>query len=274
MNKFIITESSKNIRLLARQALDGQWKKATLAVIIYVVCIIAPILIIEFLFGSLNPENLEAIMYDTSAVDELYVGTFISSIYTMLVTGAFTFGMTLHFIQLVRSRVNDFGNVFSGFGYFFKTFGLYFMMSLFIYLWTLLLIVPGIIASIRYSQAFYILADDPTKGIMQCISESKELMKDNKAKFFCLQLSFIPWMLLAYLAFVVIAFAGGIVSALIPIIAIIVIIIGVLFFLAAICVITAYMMGASVIFYEMVTGRLRAAGSVPPIDGESFDPRN
>ena len=58
--------------------------------------------------------------------------------------------------------------------------------SLFIFLWSLLLIVPGIIAAIRYSQAFFILADDPSKGIRQCMDESKAMMNGNKMKYFCL----------------------------------------------------------------------------------------
>lgn len=269
MNNIIITESSSNIRLLARQALDGKWKKSTLAVIICVVCIAAPVIILEVLFGSLNPEALEAAVYEA---EELTGGSVISSLYAMLVTGAFTMGVTMFFLQLIRQKTTDLGQVFAGFGHFFKSLGLYFMMSLFIFLWMLLLIVPGIIASYRYSQAFYILSDDPTKGVMQCIRESKELMKGNKGKIFCLELSFIPWVLLAYLAFFVIAIVGGLTCVAVPVVGIILMIAGILVYLVALCVIMAYMMGAETIFYEMVTGRLRAANSVPPTDRESYDP--
>ena len=44
-------------------------------------------------------------------------------------------------------------------------------MSLFIMLWSCLCYIPGIIAALRYSQAFYILAEDPNKGIRQCVNE-------------------------------------------------------------------------------------------------------
>lgn len=268
MNNIIITESSSNIRLLARQAMDGNWKKSTLAVIIYMVCIIAPVLILEFLFGSLNAESLEAVMYGT---EEITGGSMISSLYAFLVSGAFTMGMTMFFLQLIRQKTTDLGHVFSGFGYFFKSLGLYFMMSLFTTLWTLLLIVPGIIAAFRYSQAFYILADDPTKGVMQCIRESKEMMKGNKGKLFCLECSFIPWMLLAYLAFFIIVMAGGMICVALFGVGIVLMVVGIIVYLIAFCVITAYMMGAETIFYEMVTGKLRAANSVPPTERESYD---
>ena len=267
MNNIIVNEASSNIKYLARQAMDGSWKKATIAVVLYMVCILVPVIILEVLFGTLNPEYIESSMYyDTNAVAEMYAGSMISSIYSVLVEGAFTFVVTLFFIQLIRNKTTDLGNIFSGFGYFFKTLGLYFMMSLFIALWTLLLIVPGIIASIRYSQAFYILADDPSKGIMQCIRESKALMKGNKGKYFCLQLSFIPWMLLAYFAFVIIAVIGFVATEIFPAVGIVLIIAGVIVFMAALCVVAAYMMGAATVFYDMVTGRLRAANSLPPSD--------
>lgn len=272
MNNFIITESSSNIRLLARQALDGKWKMATLAFIIYVACITVPVIILEVIFGSLNPEALAAAVYETEELTSGSMISSISSLYAFLVTGAFTLGMTIFFLQLIRQKTTDLGHIFSGFGYYFKTLGLYFMISLFITLWMLLLIVPGIIASLRYSQAFYILADDPTKGVMQCIRESKELMKGNKGKIFCLQCSFIPWMLLAILPFVIIAVAGGIVSVAVPVLGVIIMILGILVYLVVLCVVSTYMMSAETIFYEMVTGRLRAANSIPPTECESYDP--
>ena len=70
--------------------------------------------------------------------------------------------------------------LFTGFDYFVKAALLRLVTSILILLWTLLFIVPGIIAAIRYSQAFYILADHPDKDIMECIEDSKYLMQGNK----------------------------------------------------------------------------------------------
>ena len=72
-----------------------------------------------------------------------------------------------------------------------KIFGLSLWMGLFIMLWSCLCYIPGIIAALRYSQAFYILAEDPNKGIRQCVNESKELMSGHLWEYFVLQLSFI-----------------------------------------------------------------------------------
>lgn len=65
-----------------------------------------------------------------------------------------------------------------------KIFGLSLWMGLFIMLWSCLCYIPGIIAALRYSQAFYILAEDPNKGIRQCVNESKELMSGHLWEFF------------------------------------------------------------------------------------------
>ena len=65
----------------------------------------------------------------------------------------------------------------------------------------LLLIVPGIIAVYRYALAPYLMAEDPEMGAMEAIEKSKELMKGNKWRLFCLQFSFIGWMLLSSLTF-------------------------------------------------------------------------
>jgi uncharacterized membrane protein len=70
------------------------------------------------------------------------------------------------------------------------------LMGIFVMLWSLLLVIPGIIKSISYSMSFYILAEDPSIGAMNAINESKRIMEGHKMEYFILQLSFIPWVLL------------------------------------------------------------------------------
>ncbi|MDB4205260.1 DUF975 family protein [Polaribacter sp.] len=64
-------------------------------------------------------------------------------------------------------------------------------MLLFTFLWTLLLIIPGIIAVLSYSMTFYILADNNSIGAMEAIDKSKKMMDGYKWKYFCLGLRFI-----------------------------------------------------------------------------------
>jgi len=72
-------------------------------------------------------------------------------------------------------------------------------MSLFILLWSLLLIIPGIIAALSYSMTFYILADDNSIGAMDAINKSKKMMYGYKWKYFCLGLRFLGWAILCIL---------------------------------------------------------------------------
>ena len=87
--------------------------------------------------------------------------------------------------------------LFIGFRRFWKSFVMYLLSSLFIILWSLLLVIPGVIAMFRYSMAFFIIADDEACGPLEAITRSKEIMKGNKWKFFCLNCRFIGWILLA-----------------------------------------------------------------------------
>lgn len=70
-----------------------------------------------------------------------------------------------------------------------------------ILLWTLLFIIPGIVASYSYAMTGYILAEDPDLTASQAIQRSKEMMRGNRWRLFCLQLSFIGWIILCLFTF-------------------------------------------------------------------------
>lgn len=66
-------------------------------------------------------------------------------------------------------------------------------------LWTLLLIVPGIIKGLSYSMAPYILLDNPELTPMEAINKSQEMMRGHKMDLFLMQLGFVGWILLSFL---------------------------------------------------------------------------
>ena len=74
-----------------------------------------------------------------------------------------------------------------------------FLRNLFTILWSLLLVIPGIIKSISYAMTPYIMAENPEMTAREAINESKRLMYGHKWELFCLELSFIGWYLLAAL---------------------------------------------------------------------------
>ncbi len=76
-----------------------------------------------------------------------------------------------------------------------------FLRDLFIFLWTLLLIVPGIIKAYSYRMVPYILAENPEMNYKEALDLSSKMMYGNKMNSFVLDLSFIGWMLLSGLTF-------------------------------------------------------------------------
>ena len=71
------------------------------------------------------------------------------------------------------------------------------LQTVYILGWTLLFIIPGLIAAYRYQLTGYILAENPEMGANDAITRSKELMKGNKWRLFCLDFSFIGWDILS-----------------------------------------------------------------------------
>ncbi len=119
---------------------------------------------------------------------------------TFIIGGVIELGYCRFNKNLINGTNPQFSDLFSQFNMFGKAFGLRIVTSIFIFLWTLLLIIPGIVASYRYSMAFYIMNDNPSIDIMEAIRQSKALMQGNKGRLFCLHLSFIGWALLSILS--------------------------------------------------------------------------
>lgn len=132
------------------------------------------------------------------------------SIIVDLVTILFATGVAFTLLDLVRNShskidpLSDSLRIFKQ-GHVIQVLAIYIITGFFVILWSLLLIIPGIIASLAYSQAYYIYKDSEANGenltVMDCISRSKELMDGYKGKLFLLELSFIGWHLIGALTF-------------------------------------------------------------------------
>ena len=77
--------------------------------------------------------------------------------------------------------------------------GMQLLRSLFITLWSMLFIIPGIIAGYSYAMTDYILAEHPELTASEAIAQSKEMMVGNRFRLFCMEFSFIGWDLLSAL---------------------------------------------------------------------------
>lgn len=106
-----------------------------------------------------------------------------------------TIGLTSYYVKIVRGKAFEFSEIFNWYNLFWPIFVMFFLIGLFTTLWSLLFIIPGIIAAISYKMAPYIFVDGEHDGAT-CIKKSKELMNGYKADYFLFQLSFLGWIIL------------------------------------------------------------------------------
>ena len=130
------------------------------------------------------------------------------SVYTVvgffIVSGPLMVGLAYYYLSMVRNngQVLPIGEVFVGFQRGMSNSLVAFLLkSLYTYLWSLLLVVPGIVKAYSYAMTDYILADHPEYTATQAINESRRMMDGNKMRLFMLDLSFVGWFLLGACTF-------------------------------------------------------------------------
>jgi uncharacterized membrane protein len=124
----------------------------------------------------------------------------VGSLIWLIIAGPFTLGLAGFNLTLSRGKPARFQDVFEGFNRFGVALGVHFLRMLFVLLWALLLIIPGIIAALAYSMAFYVLADNPSCGVVEALRRSKEMMRGRKWKLTCLLFRFFGWLLLTVIS--------------------------------------------------------------------------
>lgn len=122
---------------------------------------------------------------------------------TILVTGPLTYGLT--YLYLKQARDGEQMNLVDLFKGFRDDFGgtiiLQVLEAIFVFLWSLLFVIPGIVKAYSYSMIFYIKADHPDYDWRQCFAESKHITRGHKWDLFVLDISFIGWMLIGSFCF-------------------------------------------------------------------------
>lgn len=163
-------KNAKYFREAAWAQLTGNWKPAVLVTLVY-------ILIVGAMEGAKSLSFL-----------------------SIFVLGPLSYGYYVSFLNSKRTgEVVRIENLFDGFKDYARVFLTNLLQTIYIVLWTLLLIVPGIIKSISYSQTFFVLKDNPELKNNAAIERSMAMMEGHKMEYFCLILSFIGWLLLGIL---------------------------------------------------------------------------
>ena len=115
------------------------------------------------------------------------------------VQNAATVGQANYFIKNTDSKPS-FADAFSGFKVrYFRNIGTMLLVGIKVVLWSMLLIIPGIIKTYEYAIIPYILADDPEISSKDAFKKAREMMKGNKWRLFKLNFSFAGWYILCFL---------------------------------------------------------------------------
>ncbi|MDO3693569.1 DUF975 family protein [Wenyingzhuangia sp. chi5] len=164
--------TTENTKLMqqARASLDLKWGMAIITFLIY-----------NIIVGSLS------------------IIPILGSIGALILAGPFAYGLATFSMAISRNQKEDIKQIFEGFNNFANCLIAYLLMVLYVILWSLLFIIPGIIAVISYSMVFYIMVDEPEIGPEAALRKSKEMMYGYKWKFFRLNLRFLGWSLLCIL---------------------------------------------------------------------------
>lgn len=119
------------------------------------------------------------------------------TILVSLISTVLSAGFACYCLGIRRGKEMPLSTLFDGFNLAGKIILLEIVTSIFIFLWALLFVIPGIIASYRYRFALYNLLENPDLGIMEAIELSKQQTNGYKWQLFVMDLSFLGWQFLS-----------------------------------------------------------------------------
>ena len=168
---------NRDIRAAALAELRGNWTQPVLTTLVYVVVTAVASVLLNYI----------------PAVGGLA--------YSLLIAAPLGFGYAITFLNFMRGIDRDdmVGKPFMCFQNYGRFLGVSALYTVYIVLWTLLLIIPGIIKSYSYAMTPFIMHENPQLSGEDCIKASMKMMDGNKGKLFLLDLSFIGWALLCIL---------------------------------------------------------------------------
>lgn len=203
---------ASDFRAAARHALSGRW---TIAVIAGLIASVLGGLSYSGPKLNVNLDSVEGASVSLNGIPGLdvplvsgvlaawlasfAVAVVILAIALYVLGSVISLGYTQFNLDLIDGREPDLNTLFSNFHRFGTAFLARFLTNLYALLWSLLLIIPGIMAAYSYAMTPYILMDHPEMTAGEAIARSKELMAGNRWRLFCLQFSFIGWSILAAL---------------------------------------------------------------------------
>ena len=172
-------KQAKELRAAAWEKKKGRWGMLALVFFIY-----------------------SLIMAACAALSYVVVG----AVAVLLLSGPLMLGFTMVCLAVSRRQGASLSKLFEGFSRFGDSLVLFLLMDIFIFLWSLLLVIPGIIKMYSYSMSWFVLHDRPDLTGNEARKRSMYLMKGHKWRLFCLDFSFLGWYLLSALTLGILAF--------------------------------------------------------------------
>lgn len=197
--------NASDYRAAARKALTGRWPVAVLTGLVAALLGGLQSRINLQLQGD-SQEQLVDTLYSISptaaaillsSIGVIGVLAFAYAVVALVLGSVVNLGYVRFNLNLVDGRPAQLSDLFSCFGQLGGAIVLRLLTSLFVLLWSLLLVIPGIVAAYRYAAAPYIMAEDPDCGAMEALNRSKAMMDGHKMELFVLDLSFIGWYILS-----------------------------------------------------------------------------
>ena len=119
------------------------------------------------------------------------------TIISLIVAGPLAIGAVYFYMKIESGEEANINLLFDGFQDFKRGLIFHIASTIFIILWALLFIIPGIIAAIKYSMGYYLMVENPDMEPMEALRKSSELMDGYKMDFFMFILSFVGWFILS-----------------------------------------------------------------------------
>lgn len=187
--------TSRDYRASAREMLSGKWGRAVL------------VTLIAGLLGGLATGSGFSVNIDQDTLSHfpkallayLAIAGSILATVQFILSGTVQLGYCKYLLKLYDGQDGDIHDLFSEFHRFADGFILSLLTSIYIILWSLLCVIPGIVAAYKYAMAPFILQENPGMKPSEAITASKEMMDGRKMELFLLSLSFIGWTFLSVL---------------------------------------------------------------------------
>ena len=168
--------NNSEIRNVTKEVLKGKYKNVMLPFLLAILLI------------SLS-QSLDLYSYVYEAYGKTYMFT-IGSI-ALFIQGPISIGLATYSLAIANQKDYSYNQIFTGFKYFFKALFLFLLFNISFLIGIILLIIPGVVIFLMFSQIFYIIADDPETGVIEAFKKSASLMKNKKLQLFGLGMRYV-----------------------------------------------------------------------------------